>query len=169
MITGCCLGMLLFSTYLLRSGTGGHWVFSIYWLRSGGAAQGGTVAFRTYLLMSGCAQGGHTNWFTLVHVFLSPAPLSHCSGQVHWGAGLLHTLQEGIVDSNPSILLPPKYFPRPKPTPRIRTARASKRRGVNFVGIYEAIPLLMMDDGKIIGGPESRKIHSYSPLRISRK
>ena len=30
MMTGCGLGMLLFSTYLLRSGTGGHSVFSIY-------------------------------------------------------------------------------------------------------------------------------------------
>jgi hypothetical protein len=29
MITGCCLGMLDLSTYLLRSGTGGHSVFSI--------------------------------------------------------------------------------------------------------------------------------------------
>ena len=27
--TGCCLGILDFSTYLLRSGTGGHSVFSM--------------------------------------------------------------------------------------------------------------------------------------------
>ena len=29
MITGCCLGMLDFRTYLLRSGTGGHSVLSM--------------------------------------------------------------------------------------------------------------------------------------------
>ena len=29
MITGCGLGILLFNTYLLKSGTGGHSVFSI--------------------------------------------------------------------------------------------------------------------------------------------
>ncbi len=28
-ITGCCLGILLFNTYLLKSGTGGHSVFNI--------------------------------------------------------------------------------------------------------------------------------------------
>jgi hypothetical protein len=28
-ITGCCLGIELFNTYLLRSGTGGHSVFSM--------------------------------------------------------------------------------------------------------------------------------------------
>jgi hypothetical protein len=70
----------------------------------------------------------------------------------------LHTLQEGIVVWNPSRMTtpdPPKYLPKPKPTPRIRTARASKIRGVNFVGINEAIPLLMMDDGKIIGRDRS--------------
>jgi hypothetical protein len=29
MITGCCLGIELFNTYLLRSGVGGHSVFNI--------------------------------------------------------------------------------------------------------------------------------------------
>ena len=28
-ITGCCFGMLLFNTYLLKSATGGHSVFSM--------------------------------------------------------------------------------------------------------------------------------------------
>lgn len=28
-ITGCCFGILLFNTYLLKSGTGGHSVFNI--------------------------------------------------------------------------------------------------------------------------------------------
>lgn len=58
MITGWGFGMLLLSTYLLRSGTGGHSVFSIYWLRSGMGGQGGTWDFNTYLLMSGSRQGG---------------------------------------------------------------------------------------------------------------
>ena len=29
MITGCCLGILLFNTFLLKSGTGGHSVLNI--------------------------------------------------------------------------------------------------------------------------------------------
>ena len=50
---GCDLGMLDLSTYWLRSGTGGHSVFSIYWLMSGSAGHGGMLDFRTYLLISG--------------------------------------------------------------------------------------------------------------------
>jgi len=129
MITGCCFGMLLFSTYLLRSGTGGHWVLSIYWLMSGAEGQGGTVAFRTYLLKSGCLQGGQTSWVILP-----------CCLQVHWGAGLLQFVHMGITDSKPSLSdFPPKYLPRPKPTPRIRMARARRTRAVNLGGLNEAI------------------------------
>jgi hypothetical protein len=50
---GCDLGILDLSTYWLKSGTGGHSVFSIYWLMSGSAGHGGMLDFRTYLLISG--------------------------------------------------------------------------------------------------------------------
>jgi hypothetical protein len=48
--------------------------------------------------------------------------------------------QTGIPASpsfvNPSIgSLPPTYFPRPKPMPRINTARARRIWGVSFNGI----------------------------------
>lgn len=57
-ITGWGVGTELFSTYLLKSGTGGHSVFSMYWLISGQATGGGIVDFSTYLLKSGSRQGG---------------------------------------------------------------------------------------------------------------
>jgi hypothetical protein len=57
-IQGGHCGTLLFSTYLLISGSGGHSVFSIYLLISGIGGQGGTVAFSTHLLGSGSLQGG---------------------------------------------------------------------------------------------------------------
>ena len=47
MITGCCFGMLLFNTYLLKSGTGGHSVFNIYCDMSGKEGQEGIVVFNT--------------------------------------------------------------------------------------------------------------------------
>jgi len=47
MITGCCFGILLFKTYLLKSGTGGHSVFNIYCDMLGWGAQGGIVVFNT--------------------------------------------------------------------------------------------------------------------------
>jgi hypothetical protein len=45
---------------------------------------------------------------------------------------------------NPSRDEPPRYLPRPKPTPRISTAKARRILGVNFNGIIEAIPLLLI-------------------------
>lgn len=130
MITGCCFGMLLFSTYLLRSGTGGHWVLSMYWLKSCAGGQGGTVALSTYLLMSGCLQGGHTSCETS-----PPLGHEHCCG------ALLQFAQTGIMLSKPSLLsdLPPIKRPSPNPTPRTRTSRARITRGVNLNGTTEAI------------------------------
>ena len=58
MINGCCFGMLLLSTYLLRSADGGHSVFSMYWLISGHWGGGGIVLLSTYLLRSGSLHGG---------------------------------------------------------------------------------------------------------------
>jgi len=57
------LGIELFSTYLDRSGVGGHSDFNIYCDISGIAGHGGTLAFNTYLERSGSlqgAQGGQT-------------------------------------------------------------------------------------------------------------
>jgi hypothetical protein len=45
------------STYLLKSGTGGHSVLSIYLLKSGIDGHGGTELLRTYALKSGSGQG----------------------------------------------------------------------------------------------------------------
>jgi hypothetical protein len=61
-ITGCCFGMLDFKTYLLKSGTGGHSVFNIYFDKSGCGGHGGIVLFNTYLLISGFLQGGQTTF-----------------------------------------------------------------------------------------------------------
>jgi len=58
MIIGCCFGILLFKTYLLRSAEGGHSVFNMYWLISGQEGGTGIVLLRTYLLRSGSLQGG---------------------------------------------------------------------------------------------------------------
>jgi hypothetical protein len=58
-ITGCGLGIELFNTYWLKSGTGGHSVFNIYLLKSGIGGHGGIVLFNTYWLRSGSRQGGH--------------------------------------------------------------------------------------------------------------
>jgi len=58
MIIVCCLGILLFKTYLLRSAEGGHSVFNMYWLISGHVGAVGIVLLRTYLLRSGSLQGG---------------------------------------------------------------------------------------------------------------
>jgi hypothetical protein len=57
-IMGWGFGTELFKIYLDKSGVGGHSVFSIYWLMSGIAGQGGTELFNTYLLRSGSRQGG---------------------------------------------------------------------------------------------------------------
>jgi len=91
-ITGCCRGILLFSTYLLRSGTGGQVVLSMYWLMSGGEGQGGTVDLRTYLLMSGCRQGGHTSCWTRPCAAAAGVP---GGGHEHWGAFFWQLAQMG--------------------------------------------------------------------------
>jgi hypothetical protein len=52
---GSGVGTELLSTYCERSGTGGHCVFSIYWLMSGHVAGGGIELLRTYFDMSGGA------------------------------------------------------------------------------------------------------------------
>jgi hypothetical protein len=57
-MTGCGFGMDDLSTYLLKSGTGGHSVFNIYLLKSGHFGHGGIVLFNTYLLKSGSLHGG---------------------------------------------------------------------------------------------------------------
>jgi hypothetical protein len=54
---GCGLGTLDFSTYWLRSGTGGHSVFNMYWAISGHVGAGGIDDFRIYFVISG--YGGH--------------------------------------------------------------------------------------------------------------
>jgi hypothetical protein len=59
MMTGCGFGMLLFKTYLLKSGTGGHSVFNIYRDISGAVLHGGTCDFNIYLLISGSTVRGH--------------------------------------------------------------------------------------------------------------
>ena len=95
MMTGCGFGMLLFSTYLLRSGTGGHSVFSIYCDISGEVLQGGTCDFRIYLLRSGSTVRGHG---------------AIGGGIGHLGAGFLHPhdplaphdSQTGELPVNPS-------------------------------------------------------------------
>jgi hypothetical protein len=58
LIQGGHCGTLDFSTYLDKSGCGGHSVFSIYLDISGIGGQGGTVDFSTHLLGSGSAHGG---------------------------------------------------------------------------------------------------------------
>ena len=83
-ITGICLGMDDLRTYWERSGTGGHSVFNIYWLRSGHCGQGGIVDFNTYLLRSGSRHGGqdgqtgrgleHPQGFDFPHELHSPFP-----------------------------------------------------------------------------------------------
>ena len=55
---GWGLGILDFKTYRLKSGVGGHSDFNMYCDISGIAGQGGTLAFKTYLLKSGSRQGG---------------------------------------------------------------------------------------------------------------
>jgi hypothetical protein len=132
MITGCCLGMLLLSTYLLRSGTGGHSVFSIYRDISGQAGQGGIVLFNTYLLMSGSRQGGQIK--RAIPLGVHP--------QLSWPLRQREQIGTPTNPSfvwNPSRLRPPTYFPNPKPTPRINTASASKSCGVTLTGTTEAI------------------------------
>lgn len=74
-ITGCCLGMLDFRTYLLKSATGGHSVFNMYRDMSGHAWQGGTLDFRTYLLMSGSRHGGQMRRAIPLHPHFPPALL----------------------------------------------------------------------------------------------
>ena len=75
-------GTLDLRTYLDMSGNGGHSVFSIYLLISGMGGQGGTVAFKTHLLGSGSAHGGHADL---------PFPQR----------------AQGSYDSNPSVRLRP--------------------------------------------------------------
>jgi hypothetical protein len=131
MITGCCLGILLFNTYLLRSGTGGHSVFNMYLERSGTAGQGGIVAFNTYLLISGSWHGGHVTRSKSVQ---SDLDFEH----LQIAGGFKQRLHVELL--NPSLSdRPPRYFPNPKPTPRINTARAKRICGVNFIGITEVI------------------------------
>lgn len=141
MMTGCCLGILDFRTYLLKSGTGGHSVFNIYCDKSGAAAQGGMLDFRTYLLKSGAWQGGQINRAIpfAVHPHLD-AFFLHCE---HTGTPLIPSA------TNPSAPKeePPRYLPRPKPTPSISTANARRILGVNLNGITEVIsPLLLMSN-----------------------
>jgi hypothetical protein len=60
LIQGGHFGTEDFNTYFDISGCGGHSVFNMYFDISGIGGQGGTDAFRTHLLGSGSAQGGHT-------------------------------------------------------------------------------------------------------------
>ena len=138
MITGCCFGILLFKTYLLRSGVGGHSVFNIYWDRSGKEGQGGTVVLRTYLLMSGWVQGGQT-------ICCNTGAAAAAAGAAGQPQLDLFFLQRSQTDRNPSFLneRPPRYVPKPNPTPRINTANAKRILGVNLIGITEAICLLL--------------------------
>ena len=100
MITGWGLGMLLFNTYLLRSGTGGHSVFNMKFDMSGIAERplDGICDFKIYLLKSGSivrGQGAMGAGFTL------PQPQ---------GLGSPHALHDR-APANPS---------RPPPT-RVKT------------------------------------------------
>jgi len=70
-ITGSGFGIELFSTYWERSGTGGHSVFSIYWLISGHTIGGGIELFSTYFVKSGI--GGQETWPQIVHFWGLPA------------------------------------------------------------------------------------------------
>jgi len=57
---GCGLGTLDLRTYWLRSGTGGHSVFSMYCAISGQEGEGGIDDFRMYFVISGYGgQSGH--------------------------------------------------------------------------------------------------------------
>jgi hypothetical protein len=98
---------------------------------SGHAWQGGMLDLRTYLLISASRQGGQ------IRRAIPLAP------HAHFEAFCLHDEHLGIPVRpswvNPSKERPPTKRPRPKPTPRIRTASISKIRGVSFTGISEAI------------------------------
>ena len=56
-----------------------------------------------------------------------------------------HTGLLGWVVSKPSRReRPPNHLPIPNPTPKIRTARASKILGVSFIGTIDAICRLLI-------------------------
>lgn len=94
-IHGGHLGTEDLSTYFDISGSGGHSVLSMYLDISGMGAQGGTVAFKTHLLGSGSAQGGHP-----------PATAGHAQGR--WRVQTLQTLPS----ANPSVRRRrPMYIP----------------------------------------------------------
>jgi hypothetical protein len=103
-------------------------------LKSGQAWQGGIELFNTYMLISGSRQGGQIKRAIPFGV------------QAQEGAGFVHAEHTGTPaipwEVNPSKLLPPIYFPKPKPTPRINTASARRICGVSFIGILcDAIAL----------------------------
>ena len=103
---------------------------------SGAAGQGGILDLRTYLLKSGAWQGGQIRRAIPFAV------------HEHLDAFFLHVEHRGtpLIPSavKPSRDEPPRYLPRPKPTPRISTAKARSILGVNLNGITEDIPLLLI-------------------------
>lgn len=92
------------------------------------------LLFNTYLLRSGSRQGGQTRRATPFAVH--PQRLADLRQVLH--RGLLNPSES----ENPSRERPPTYLPRPNPTPRINTAKASKICGVIFKGMVVAIFLL---------------------------
>jgi hypothetical protein len=92
------------------------------------------LLFSTYLLRSGDVQGGHTR---------RDAMVDSVSSHLHSMLFFSHLAQIGIPAINPSFNdLPPRYFPKPRPTPKKRTSNARIILGVSFIGITDAIRLL---------------------------
>jgi hypothetical protein len=68
------------------------------------------------------------------------------AGHSHLGASFLQSEQTGtpaIPEVNPSKELPPTYFPKPNPTPKIKTTKAKRIWGVNLTGIMDATILTL--------------------------
>jgi hypothetical protein len=98
--------MLDLRTYLLKSGTGGHSVFNMYFDKSGIGGHGGMVLFKTYFVMSTSLHGGHTT-LAISPQFLQLACVSKPSH---------------FFDANPSIFkLKTRAIMSPTRMPTIKT------------------------------------------------
>ncbi len=132
-ITGCCFGILLFNTYLLRSGVGGHSVFNMYNDMSGQAWQGGMLLFKTYLLKSASRQGGQIKRPILL------------AGQRQLPCWRRHEEQTGTPNipsllSKPSFKLNPRRtLPAAKPQTKTRSRSPIRTWFVSLIGITEVI------------------------------